>query len=791
MQVHELARWTRFAAKGGIGKCTAVHNCVAQSSDDLMFMKVRSLGPVATGVQISNLSDRTQDDEIIVLMQLQDLPDTYLVSVNISQSLPPAPQTDLQGYCEGVVGEFEGSLVRFHGTLKRPVLTKRTSSHRTPSPSHCRPPSNSPQPSPSPVLQLGFETESPPPTSLHSSPPNETPCLDATPPPTHSHTDSHDFDDEPSVPPSLVSYSSASSAIESAPATPADFDSNHHAQDAESEPQLGGSPNSLENPTFDDSKDLESSFVPSEQSTRLSMATVDGAEGIGLSLLQNFMSSGGEDDSDASSDTDMAGYARQGSPDSTVDNHRLDYDSTPPQSVGDDDPAPQTESTPTSPMIPGPRVSRVSSHPSEYSDQGGEEWEGASDIYDNYRYSRFSIASKMSRFSKGSMKAPPPIPLSGQRPSFEQEAIAKRPAPLDLEVRSPLLHTTFGSPLNSPGEPTATSTVSAPLSTAGIATAIRYRLESERSPEVPATPATYLTPAREGEIVISDDEEGPEIVPTDGLSRPSTTEAGNETFDSITSSQDAGDDSIVTDETVLVTHSLPETQPLRLPRAPTLSPPQPTRSASPPQPLTIAQPRPSKPSAFDFGSSRTSMFLPHPGAPKAPGMAPIGPLYGRMQSPPSISGVTPGARHPQTSLLQLLHVAATTHTYPNGAPRKMTIYGKCKIDLANAIGPVSITFSLEPPISVPANRIVPHRSQSSDSSPTQPPSLQPSTPTNQSFPSSGPSSSPKPAGTDPDSGTAPRPNFFPQEPQIRPRSRSFSGSDSTSPQVSLSLTTSA
>lgn len=41
MKGHELARWTRFAAKGGIGKCTAVHDCVAQSSDDLMFERVR------------------------------------------------------------------------------------------------------------------------------------------------------------------------------------------------------------------------------------------------------------------------------------------------------------------------------------------------------------------------------------------------------------------------------------------------------------------------------------------------------------------------------------------------------------------------------------------------------------------------------------------------------------------------------------------------------------------------------------------------------------------------------
>ena len=71
-----------------------------------------------------------------------------------------------------------------------------------------------------------------------------------------------------------------------------------------------------------------------------------------------------------------------------------------------------------------------------------------------------------------------------------------------------------------------------------------------------------MTLTCEGEIGISDDEKGPEVVPTDGLSCPSSTDAGNETFNLITSSQNAGDDSIVTDETVLVTHSLLETQPL-------------------------------------------------------------------------------------------------------------------------------------------------------------------------------------------------------------------------------------
>ena len=40
MDANELGRWTRFAAKGGIGKCTALQDCVAEDAEDLMFMKV-------------------------------------------------------------------------------------------------------------------------------------------------------------------------------------------------------------------------------------------------------------------------------------------------------------------------------------------------------------------------------------------------------------------------------------------------------------------------------------------------------------------------------------------------------------------------------------------------------------------------------------------------------------------------------------------------------------------------------------------------------------------------------
>ncbi|KZT68516.1 hypothetical protein DAEQUDRAFT_656014, partial [Daedalea quercina L-15889] len=97
MDATELGRWSRFAAKGGIGKCTALQDYVAEEPEDLMFMKAH-------------------DDEITVLMQLGEQEDLFL------------------GYCEGVIGRFRASYVRFHGRLKKPVMTKRSSSGHSISP---------------------------------------------------------------------------------------------------------------------------------------------------------------------------------------------------------------------------------------------------------------------------------------------------------------------------------------------------------------------------------------------------------------------------------------------------------------------------------------------------------------------------------------------------------------------------------------------------------------------------------------------------------------------------------
>ncbi|KAJ8507272.1 hypothetical protein ONZ45_g10348 [Pleurotus djamor] len=88
MDATELSRWTRFAAKGGIGKCTATHDCVADTPEDLMFLK---------------------DDEITVLMQLSSpQPDDPLDPSGSSSWMQTQANGLYLGYCEGVVGKFHG-----------------------------------------------------------------------------------------------------------------------------------------------------------------------------------------------------------------------------------------------------------------------------------------------------------------------------------------------------------------------------------------------------------------------------------------------------------------------------------------------------------------------------------------------------------------------------------------------------------------------------------------------------------------------------------------------------------
>ena len=45
MDAAQLGRWMRFAAKGGIGRATALVDYVAERPQDLMFLKVLLLPP--------------------------------------------------------------------------------------------------------------------------------------------------------------------------------------------------------------------------------------------------------------------------------------------------------------------------------------------------------------------------------------------------------------------------------------------------------------------------------------------------------------------------------------------------------------------------------------------------------------------------------------------------------------------------------------------------------------------------------------------------------------------------
>ena len=82
LEASELARWTRFAAKGGIGKCTAICDCVAESTDDLMFLKVLFFH-LLFFFAIDGLYVWIQDDEITVLLQLPDKENVFLVCIFI------------------------------------------------------------------------------------------------------------------------------------------------------------------------------------------------------------------------------------------------------------------------------------------------------------------------------------------------------------------------------------------------------------------------------------------------------------------------------------------------------------------------------------------------------------------------------------------------------------------------------------------------------------------------------------------------------------------------------------
>ena len=135
---------------------------------------------------------------------------------------------------------------------------------------------------------------------------------------------------------------------------------------------------------------------------------------------------------------------------------------------------------------------------------------------------------------------------------------------------------------------------------------------------------------------------------------------------------------------------------------------------------------------------------------------------------PSSPAVSTPAGPPPGSIFHTLHAALAARGDP-AHPRLVTIYGRFDRDLSMAIGPVPISFTLEPPNNIPSYRM---RSQAPPMSPLATDRFPPM---EQAGPLSPQDSS---AGK-----VIPRANFFPKAQTPRPRSRSFSGFDSSAAEV--------
>ncbi|KAJ6606445.1 hypothetical protein DFH09DRAFT_1299696 [Mycena vulgaris] len=460
-------------------------------------------------------------------------------------------------------------------------------------------------------------------------------------------------------------------------------------------------------------------FLMHEESTRLSIASPslhgsdDGEVGIGLSLLQGMM--GG--DADGSDDDE--------------EEHSTSSALTTPSAKESVTSSAQRQSV----------VSAGGSVPRQ------EDWDGASDIYeDYYRFSRFSTnprsststyastsGKKMSaRFSHSSQRGGmpvvsnsvvPPVPVdprneaessrSLKRRSVDSEASvytqaskassidpsrlsaqpnqSRRPAPLELGnvngEPSPLLHTRWGSPISSASPPSSSaagqstffdsgtalgSASSGSISPGGAASMLRQRLEIDRGS--PGSNYTDLN-AQEGDglgrrIVIEDDEEPPAPSITDVTQYESPEEGSDMDLDDDPPAGRAGLDSlsplVITESlspppgnSTTTTASTSPRSPLSTAMTTPISPSSPPDLAPPPQQTTQQQQhsqhqaRPSLSELRGYAGhdssstgtrrdtpgkgSRTSIFLPHPNAPKPPPAtgAAEGPMYIRAPPPPS------------------------------------------------------------------------------------------------------------------------------------------------------------
>jgi hypothetical protein len=213
-----------------------------------------------------------------------------------------------------------------------------------------------------------------------------------------------------------------------------------------------------------------------------------------------------------------------------------------------------------------------------------------------------------------------------------------------------------------------------------------------------------------------------------------------------------------------------------------------TPEASPVEP---APPSPRSPGAGTFGATRTSVFLPHPNAPRArprPGAGEeAGPLYGRKSAafpdaPPAPVGPFPGSAAHAMFLARDVAFAPPMPGMPLRRPPP-TIYALTAVELTESLGPVPVSFSLEPPNAVPAQRMAAQRAMTVDGATPSAGYANGAAPPDPALMRRRPSDLGLVASAQPQGGNEvassppkviPRAGFQPKAPTLRPRSRSFS-----------------
>ncbi|KAF8055636.1 hypothetical protein FPV67DRAFT_814386 [Lyophyllum atratum] len=234
----------------------------------------------------------------------------------------------------------------------------------------------------------------------------------------------------------------------------------------------------------------------------------------------------------------------------------------------------------------------------------------------------------------------------------------------------------------------------------------------------------------------------------------------------------------------VVSNPPPSQAHLGTPPLSTLRPPSSTTSSPSPSHLrpTLSEIRPD--------GQRRSLFLPHPNAPKAPAAHSPGPMYMVQQQPPP----HPPQHHQiRGGVMQTIRMALAGQG-PQQGPRGRgpTIYGVTMEDLGAAMGPVLMQFSLNPaPATAPPGGVAVMAPAVKVSGPAgggvQVQIVAP-TPIRRV---GSMASLDMAAGREQvevgASGLIPRANFFPKAGGVRPRSRSFSGFQSTTAEIPLPI----